>query len=43
MEGSEGELLSTPLVKSCAIPNGITINVVGFQALGKQPCEAQAS
>lgn len=41
--GSEGELLSTQLIKSCTIPNGITINVVCFQALGKQPCEAQAS
>lgn len=28
MEGIEGELLSTWIIKSCTIPNGITINVV---------------
>lgn len=28
MEGSEGELLSTWRIKSCTIPNGVTINAV---------------
>lgn len=28
MEGSEGEVLSIWLTKSCTIPNGITINIV---------------